>query len=93
MENSISALALAHDDIEHHVTQHNQFLKSSRLTLDDLNEYGIPLGNLARAALAASEDFITEDEAVRILLASIQQLRDIHAAMDEANDAAMVGMG
>ena len=85
MENSISAPALVHDDIEQHITDHNQFLKSSRFTLDDLNEYGLPLGNLARAAYAASEGFISGEQAIETLLASIQQLRDIHAVMDAAN--------
>jgi hypothetical protein len=82
---STSALALAPHEIEEHIAATNRFFQTSRLTLDDLHEYGIPHGNAARAIQNASEGFITEEQAVAVILHSIAELKAIHAAMDAAN--------
>ncbi len=84
---STTTFALAAHEIEEHLVETNDFFKTSHLTLDDLHEYGNPLGHLASAVYRASEGFITKQQAIEQTLIAIDQLQAIHQAMNAANAA------
>ena len=76
------SFALAEFEIESHVAEHNRFFRQTAFTLDDLDVYAEPLGNVARAVYDLAEGRTTEPHLMNIIRQSVRQLHALHAVME-----------